>query len=103
MTAVVLPVHPNTCRGCLGTTEQLGRTCRACNGSGVANPDAAMREHWGYRDGYAAHHAGRDRGSCLFPAGTFAHRCWCAGWHQAEREAVRESNREKLENEAAHG
>jgi len=99
MTATILPIGRNTCRGCLGIGERNGRTCRECYGSGVRNVDAATKEHWGYRDGIAAHRVGRKHDSCLFANGSFAHRCWLAGWAQSERAAIAADRAEKIEAE----
>ena len=63
--------------------------------------EARVREHWGYRDGHAAHRVGRNRDDCLFPLHTFAACCWRAGWDAAERESIAASHREKAEAERA--
>lgn len=104
--AIVLPFHRNACRHCLGHRERDGATCVACAGSGVDRPDEAMRESWAYRWGY------RDwaRAGSLkltaddspFARGTFADRCWRAGWLRAERDDIAESHAEKIAAEQLH-
>ena len=89
MTATILSIHRNACRRCIGQAWIDGATCTRCNGSGVIQADKAMRQHWGYRDGIAARHAGRSSDSCLFPPDTFAAHCWRAGWLEADRAASR--------------
>jgi hypothetical protein len=99
--AAVLPFHRNACPRCHGLAARS--SCVPCAGSGVSRPDAAMREHWGYRKGYRAHGMGLGAATSPFGHGTFADRCWRAGWQRAERDDIAASHAEKIDAERAYG
>lgn len=101
MSGVVLPFHANTCRNCLGIERRS--TCVECAGSGVIRADAAMREHWGFGRGMRDHGIGLGLRASPFGRGSFADRCWRAGWLRAERDEIAQSYADKLENERCYG
>jgi hypothetical protein len=107
MRSTVIPMHRNTCRQCLGQPTPDGAACPFCFGSGVANADAAMREHWafgwGYRDHCRRHALGLTVNDSPYSRGSFADTCWRAGWAEADRDDIAESRREKAENERSFG